>query len=774
MDANRKSTPYSSYLHEKTEGPEQLRRSHSVRDNTKLGPDDATDRSRARSQSPQRTTKTHPDGGTRNKPFDIYSSSSASDEDMMQTPEDQDSSTTSQDRQRPGTAPNADRPKKVPTPPSSRVNGGIASSPSMPRMPHVNGGPTDGGSQSDSEQPGMQQKTKSNMYAHPNPSSLFDSKQWTAQMFGSYSTSRAGRAPHWAIPSSLNPSLRRKARIQDHRGQEPGKEFYVTAADDVFLSASTDQKNAYYRFQSELNNDYGCIPNNTDMSVFLMLASIARQAVSCGDTVLDRLLARVLLDFPTVGYSHTNVANERLRADHRFAFPRDHDLFTPTNAKSRSEENINTRFSPEGWTGTFTGAPEYFAPPQSTTGSGRKLSPNRRPTSSSSKGVNRAATFDIPPPTSTPRDEVPSRPWGSDGYPKDIPVPNTAPGEVRFSKEDWEKTFQDASWTWPPPPPKPPSPVRGTASATGGRRASQGGRRKSRSKQSTAGARMPQPAHTVDEDDTVEVQGADGRPESGAPVNDEPEAMDIDTPPGAQQEANGFPAPTANEKEARFYSVPPSTLRQQQVQGEQTNGHRKTSSTSRRAQRAFAGGEARNLNTNLDDLRNVEPIARTRDPTVGGLNHLADMGSTLPFQSQASSQLPTHLLVPRRLEMPQVPKPPEVPQKLTKASWHAYTESFGGYLQAFHVFNDTILRHFLARETQAEARFKNGYGWLEATGDTTQGQGFGGYLQNVREDQAVREAWSLGCEKHAEAVKGFEKMRERVRKLVQGGALVDV
>jgi hypothetical protein len=68
--------------------------------------------------------------------------------------------------------------------------------------------------------------------------------------------------------------------------------------------------------------------------------------------------------------------------------------------------------------------------------------------------------------------------------------------------------------------------------------------------------------------------------------------------------------------------------------------------------------------------------------------------------------------------------------------------------------------------------------WLEAVGDSTTtvngvSAGFGSYLEGVRQDEAVRETWRVGCERHADAVKEFDRLRARVTKLVGDGTFVE-
>jgi hypothetical protein len=43
----------------------------------------------------------------------------------------------------------------------------------------------------------------------------------------------------------------------------------------------------------------------------------------------------------------------------------------------------------------------------------------------------------------------------------------------------------------------------------------------------------------------------------------------------------------------------------------------------------------------------------------------------------------------------------------------------------------------------------------------------------VMEDVRVREAWNMGCERQVEAVKEFDEVKEKVRRLAVAGSLVD-
>ncbi|KAK5134585.1 hypothetical protein LTR08_006371 [Meristemomyces frigidus] len=750
---DRKSTPYSSFIGEKThfsrDSGDGLQRSASTHDATKLDANGGHG-GRARSTSPldrQHTTNGQQQSSAR-KPHVDYSES-----DESSTPEGDDSA-TADIGQRPGAAPHTSkRPKKVPTPPSTRFSG--STNP-------FGETPTDG-AQSDTERPGMQQKSSNNMYVDRDPfkRDVFNHYpsspgQWAAHMFGTRSTSsgnlRKGGIPKWAIPSSVQPGkVKGQPAPPQPEPRRPEDLLPEARGDRLFVNATPDQQDAYYYLRRQLQEAYGDVPDELDMSVFFQLASTAVQGQSSGQLLLDRVLSDAFSLWPSVAKlavaansTHTRT-DTPLRTD-SFTYPTSSgNAFTP-NTKSRSEEHINTKFSPEGWSGRFQGSSDYFPPPQSPVGR-KQSSPFGR-----QKSGLRSATTRVPP-------------NGASSDSNDMPPPprpyqqqaEGEPGEVKFSKEQWEQTFKDSSWTWPPPPPKPPSPTKvATRARTPSRKAS-----KSSARSAMSGTRE-QP-HVVDGDDNTEAEGANGGEESQVPIGDDGDAMDIDSTPPAQT-AERPPTAADNGKEPRLYSVPPSTWRQQQQQA-QTNGHRSASSRT-----SAEGG----FKTNLDDLAHVEPMAQT----ANGLKSFGDLGSTLPFQSQAAVAPPTHPLSPQKLHIPSIPKAPEPPHQLTKQNWHAYSQTFGAYLKAYHAFNHTMLQHFSAREHQAQARLMVGTSWLEATGDTsgaTTGgpSGFGSYLQGVREDEAVRETWGIGCERHAEACKGFEKIRERVKRLTAGGGLVE-
>ncbi|EMD00420.1 hypothetical protein BAUCODRAFT_20527 [Baudoinia panamericana UAMH 10762] len=749
-EGTRTRTPYSTFIGEKTQfrrdSSDGLRRSASTRDASKLNAN-GNAQGRARSTSPlgqHQKTKGHPQDEAQQQNSVPYSDSEASEDGSDMSDESSGpSNPDNEQEQRPGTAPQpnttSERPKKVPTPAIRRFNG--TANPFNP--------PAADGAQSDNERPDMQQKGTSNMYAYPDPfqhnpsrSSQFELDGWPAQGFGIGSTSES--EPREATrPHSRFFGLGQQSTTKPAAGDGP----YAAPLDTSAPTGGTLNKHAldtsnavaqgYDYLKHQLAKSFGEVPGTFDMDVFRTLVSTASKGDTCGNASLNRIMAHVLELFPTLPlllHAKSTRANCETRDD-SFSYPFARDA-SPN--KSRSEENINMSFSPGAWSGKFTGAPDYFAPSEPTT-TRKGSSPSTR-----QKSGLRSVTTNVPPSNNGGNSETNGVPIAEEQHPD----PQSAPGSVRFSKEQWEKTFQDASWTWPPPPPGPPSPKKG---ARPGRKPS-----KARDRSATSGT--AQQPHIVEDDDVSDFAAHQA---DTAQAGNDGDAMDIDAAPPAQSE-QAAPDQISNQgsfKEPRLYSVPPSAWRQSQ-QG-QVNGHVPTPTVNV------------DLKADLHGLSHVEPIARS----TNGLQGLAAMTSDLPFQSQAASTLPTHPLEPQKLQLPPLPKAPEPPTRLSKQSWHAYAAAFGSYLQAYHAFNASMLQHFTARESKARLQLSSGTAWLEATGDavgTPHGAGgFGSYLQGVKEDEEVREMWNLGSERHTEAVKGFEKIRERVRKLASAGTLVE-
>ncbi|WPG99973.1 Hypothetical protein R9X50_00279700 [Acrodontium crateriforme] len=730
-EGDRLRTPYRTFSGEKTSfTSDGLRRSASNRDTTKLNPNGSPGRARSTSPSRNKTKQNIP-----RKPFVEYSSSdeqSSDDPDTTHTSEEFEAK--SAPNAKPDNAP-PNRPKKYPTPPSRKLNG--SPSPYIPPS-----------AQSDGEQ----SKSKSNMYDSPNlfshitqqQFSSFDAAEWQRSMFGTTSTCGAGSKssiPAWAVPSSVRPggikksSTLARSTLPSRSPLRPRTALRCSPSPKSCLLANVDghrfytspqDGDAYRNFESELERGYGRVTEELDRTVFFKLVQLIRTGKSSGNFVIDRMIRSTLALYPNVGVPFLQSDTDPKFFNNSFTFPVPPDMFTP-NAKSRSEETINTTFSPEGWDGKFTGSGDYFDNAGSTN---KATSPNGRSGVRSNNPYEPNGNQTMPPPP-PPADASQS----SSAY-------QNSTEETMYDQEHWEKTFKNSSWAWPPPPPNPPAGNKVSRGKTPSKKAS---------KSSNKGAKHAQV--TDDHDEDYEAQ---------APVTGD-DAMDIDPTPLTQ----------AAGKEARYYPTPnPALYKESQKQQTQAQG-RKASNATPNDQRVT---NDTGLATSLDDLANVEPIGRR--PVSGnngsGLKSFAaDLGSNLPFQSQAASTLQNHPLEPIKLQMPPVPKAPEPPVKLSRQSWHSYTTTFGAYVQAFHVCNTRMLEHFSARERNAQMRMAGGMGWLEAAGDTSTHGGFDSYLRALKEDEQAREMWNMVSERHVDACRTFHTMRDRVKSLVTAGSLAE-
>lgn len=767
-EGNRVRTPYSSFSGERNDFGSDMRRSNSTRDTFRMYPGSSD--SRARSTSPLRRQSEAKSDKSDNqarpnqqKPaFSVGGSPSTS-------PESSDPESTGQ-YQSPFTGnsaiPPQNRPKIVPSPPSRRFNG--ATNPTSP-PPSSGSGLNEG------------QKSNSNMYvnlpppSHENQQPLFIPGEWAKRIYGNAAAAAAkagnngmqsiGKQGNVPIPILNVPSdvfqepMPADQTVSAGYGKDTSarKPMLFRPVVTYLQPPTLDEHNAYSCLGESLKLLFGPMPESYDMDAFLALVSSARSGQSSGNKIVDRVVRHTLAVYPSVGYrkSATDPHANGKTSRHRFSFPTSPDLFSPTatSAKSRSEENINTKFSANGWSGTFSGSADYFAPPPT---SSRRQSPAsrgaQRPsvrTANSGFGCSGSAaqsptTGNMPPPPPPP-----PKPTSSEG---EATAGHNVSGDPKFSSDQWAQTFSDDSWTRVP-----------TSPAKSGARSRAASRKNSRAQKPgptvTGTATNP---HVVDEEDdeTVNPPKTNGQP-FGGPVN-EPDAMDIDnTPPATEQQAQQ-PPHSDQHKEPRLVSVPPSAWRQSQ-QPQPPNSHHRTTSS---------GSGNVPLKADLNDLANVAPFTQSADGA--GLQDLSSMSSTLPFTSQAASTLPTNPHKPQTLSTPVVPIAPKAPTRLSKQSWHQYAQNFGVYLLAFNSFNNAMLQHFQARDQQAAARMQTGMAWLASTGDSSVGGGFGSYAREVREDERVRATWNVGCERHADAVKEFDDVRERVRRLTStGGGIVD-
>jgi hypothetical protein len=184
----------------------------------------------------------------------------------------------------------------------------------------------------------------------------------------------------------------------------------------------------------------------------------------------------------------------------------------------------------------------------------------------------------------------------------------------------------------------------------------------------------------------------------------------------------------------------------------------------------FQGSEdSEEFRATFEEFKNVAPFA----PPKTGFKSFTDLKDSLPFESQASTELhldvpldvPLNVPHPQKLELPDPPVAPRLPPmidgvKPTVALWGKYLEEFQGYLQRWDIFNSQMVDHFATRKSNiSHARVSKGYSFLGARGDTDVME----YHNWVEQDNGVRRIWQAACEEHETRFREFMAFREKMK-----------
>ncbi|KAF2149367.1 hypothetical protein K461DRAFT_296841 [Myriangium duriaei CBS 260.36] len=403
-EANRTSSTYAHTGGEKTYfSSDQLKRSHSTRDTTKIHhPPTARHRSASPTKkSPPQPRKAQTFGGILTDDSDIPSSESASSSDN--SPVSQKGAF--------GTRP---RPKKVPT---SRLNG-------VNIPPTGNQSPLHGRRLSQQSQPSRKNSLQSgsdsagqnNMYEPP----FFDSERssgarpaWSDYYpFGPTKPApdaRRGTIPQWAIPSSVN---FRSSGKQD-KARTTFQQDGLSYVEETPLIDVNDHN------QNRTSSSTTTKPKSSHFMDMHLLNSGVDGFVNTSEEDIEHDLADL-----------TTKSNADMRQN-SFTIPA--GLDNNGAYQNRSADNINTMFSTSGNAPTFTSTP---------TGSATASPTYPRRTSPSKRGVPRRAR-DAPPSrgssnfinTGSSQDQVPS------------PMsPAPTPNSTRFSDQASARNFAAENW----------------------------------------------------------------------------------------------------------------------------------------------------------------------------------------------------------------------------------------------------------------------------------------------------------------------------------------
>ncbi|KAL8948955.1 MAG: hypothetical protein Q9222_004892 [Ikaeria aurantiellina] len=424
---------------------------------------------------------------------------------------------------------------------------------------------------------------------------------------------------------------------------------------------------------------------------------------------------------------HLSARNADKNVRGSFTFPQNANgkPIHPPPLRSHSSDTINVHFSPHDWHGKFTGRPEeYFDPPSgSTNASRRKLSPTRRQPQSASQSRPASAVHEAESPKADPS----------------MPPPPTEPTQREsYSPDKWAHYFKPGTLNWPPPPPPPPT---GPANrAVSRKRPKTPSRRGSRVVFKRAAVPKPASVTPIVDDDTTSsnLESSSGQSSGNG------SAMDLDpgtSPPDGDRRSNGIlhqPMDTTPRPPVPPRPTIPSHAPPPPPPPAQDKSH-----------------------LDLGNLQNVAPFA----PNQQGIKDLNDLTTALPFESKSSTQAAgAHLPSPQKLELPNPPKAPVAPEKLTQGSWERYLAAMRAYMFGWNAFNTQMLAHFNERQAGVESTLKPE--WLGAVGEGSEKWGFGKYMAGVEEDFRVREHWNVSWERHRECMRTLGGMRE---KILRGG-----
>jgi curved DNA-binding protein CbpA len=552
--------------------------------------------------------------------------------------------------------------------------------------------------------PGMQQKSNSSMY---DKDFISDSAEWSTYWpFGSKPKPQGPvpKPPSWAYPSSIRPPVPTSQQKHGHDVEDILKDAFSTKASGLYPSCDIpNQRTSKHRH----------CPSEDDWPKFASSSDYARDPDTGCITMPLELQIRLNYLQSKLEFRSDRDTDENSKSSFDYQ-PNGFAANAGSETRSKSSENMTTRFSTSDWHGKFTG--DTFAH--------RPASGNAANTGAQMQNpFGPSSTYAVPPPP-------PDRPSQT----KTTPVFPPAPGEVKFSAEEWAKTYKDGSWVYPQPPMKSTSPVRKQTTKP----------RASSKSTATRPATIPKPVTINDATDEPTAQGNGNR--SADADGSDGSAMDIDVE-----------EPKPNTRGPRMVHVPP--LRPEWRDSKPTSA-------------PATGVNKSNGGLDLAGFSNVAPFA----PSEAGLKDLNDLRSQLPFESQASAvhprrtvsqsqntQIPTFsATLPASHVLPAPPKPPPAPTPLTPQSWREYVARMQAYLAEWNRFEKAVTARFTSHQGTLDALLSTGStAWLEG-GNEHAKQGCNAYVQELKQDEQVREHWAVASEAHRETMKIFLNVREQV------------
>ncbi|KAL2050595.1 hypothetical protein ABVK25_009103 [Lepraria finkii] len=371
--------------------------------------------------------------------------------------------------------------------------------------------------------------------------------------------------------------------------------------------------------------------------------------------------------------------------------------------RSRSTENIDTNFSPDGY------QPKFFEPsPTSRTGTPlRAVSPTDDSTVRQEpqvtgnghnvhEGSSKTSNTTIPPPP--------------------------PPAHGSYSPERWAAHLEDLNFEMQDP-------------AQGRSRSKTTARKRLRTQAPKAANAQ---ATVSDAEEEPTANSATGERLDSSKANRDVDAMDLDEPTPPRASA------TASEQQTNGNAMSPK----------QTNS---TNTTPRQAPKlplranGYLQPEADALHLNLGDLKNVFPLA----PSNEGLGNMNDMATTLPFESCASPTKPSADTPALRHGLPHPPKFPFTPRNLTSSTCEHYLRQLRSYMDAWNGFNTDMVK--LLAKRQAFIQESSNCNWLDIRGN-----GYEDYMKGLEEHKRARVHLETAYDHHEKNMKDLGLVRDEI------------
>ena len=383
----------------------------------------------------------------------------------------------------------------------------------------------------------------------------------------------------------------------------------------------------------------------------------------------------------------------------------------PPPLRSQSSDNIDTKFSPEGWHGKFFEPPPSHIPTPL-----RAVSPTE-PSSTSQQ--EQATDQHAPLNSQTIADD-------SDTTPIRTAPPPPPTGQDKYDEKRWAPHINDISFDLSQSP-RASSPVK------------QNGRKRVLAR----GPKITTTQATAnDADDEPTIISATDENYESSKANTDTDAMDIDEPTPPRTDEAHVDGDTVSSTGQGINMPPP---RRAPTLPPRRSGHNKA--------------QSHLPPLNLADLQNTYPFV----PSNEGLGNMKDIAGDLPFESKASPTRPVSEGSSSRANYPKPPVGPRHPQSLTDTSCDRFYRQVNSYLEEWYKFTVTMASELSSKRTQNKDI--SGFNLMDVYDE-----GYDDYMKGLEDSRKARVYFDVACEKHYKTMQDLGLWRQEMRR-GRGGVL---